>query len=448
MYEYYNYENKALIEEREKLQAEMKARAIKEKKAEKKAKRNKVLMSAVYGLVFGIVAGGAFQGISLAGDIVRSQLGINESVQTVPADEDVKNQKKAELNKTDEVAETPVIKNDVPEARKLEKSGNLGVADVAENVMPSIVSITNKSVQEVRSMFGRGIREYESESCGSGIVIGKNDDELLIVTNNHVVENAKTLTVGFVDDEVYEAITKGTDPEMDIAVIAVKLSDIKDSTMEKIAIAKIGSSDELVIGEQVVAIGNALGYGQSVTTGIVSALDREVGIDHLANELIQTDAAINPGNSGGALVNMKGQVIGINTMKMSNTLGQATVEGLGFAIPSVLVSEIVEQLITQGYVSGRPTLGFEYETVSSFYQMYYGIPSGVIVDEIDDGSNAAEAGLEKSDIIMYFENQRVRNVEDMRTMLYKFDAGDTVHLVVYRRSGQVVIEMVLEEAKK
>ena len=227
-----------------------------------------------------------------------------------------------------------------------------GVSDVAAAVMPAVVSITNKTVQEVQSLYGRYGRygfgggetyTYETESCGSGIIIGENDEELLICTNNHVVEGATEITGGFVDDEVYTAVVKGTDASNDLAVVAVKIADISDDTLSEIKIAEIGNSDELLVGEQVVAIGNALGYGQSVTTGIVSALNRTIDLDGYNAELIQTDAAINPGNSGGALLDMQGRVIGINSAKASSS----GVEGMGYAIPISYAQPILEDLMNK-----------------------------------------------------------------------------------------------------
>ena len=221
-----------------------------------------------------------------------------------------------------------------------------GVADIAENAMPTIVAITNKSVQEVQSFYRGRTFQYESESCGSGIIVGENDTELLICTNNHVVEGARELTVSFIDESSYQAQIKGTDPSNDLAVVAVNLEDIDQDTLSQIKIAKLGDSDEMRVGEQVVAIGNALGYGQSVTTGIVSAKDRTIDVQegrsiYSYEDLIQTDAAINPGNSGGALLNMNGELIGINSAKASSS----GVEGMGYAIPVSKAQPILEKLM-------------------------------------------------------------------------------------------------------
>ncbi|MDO4294198.1 MAG: trypsin-like peptidase domain-containing protein [Eubacteriales bacterium] len=326
-------------------------------------------------------------------------------------------------------------------------TGSLDVSDVASAVMPSIVSITNKSVQEVQnyfSMFGYGVpsQEVESESVGSGIIIGKNDTELLIVTNNHVVEGADTLSASFIDNSVYEANLKGTDPDNDLAVIAVPLSSIPDSTMSQIAVAKIGDSDALKVGEQVVAIGNALGYGQSVTTGIVSATDRALSRDESSQDAlsgdttavqtyIQTDAAINPGNSGGALVNMNGEVVGINSAKLAST----EVEGMGYAIPITRVSDIIEKLMNETTRSKvaedqRASLGISGISVDSSINQAYGIPSGVYVASVTEGSGAAAAGIQRGDVITQFDGKNVTDIQELKDMIEYYTAGETVSVTV------------------
>ena len=273
-------------------------------------------------LAFGVLASTAFQG--------SNYLYNKANGGTVTATD------KAELNIASAVSSSST------DAAGTDTDSSASVSAIAEAAMPSLVAITNKSVQEMQSMFGQ-TQAYESESSGSGIIIGKTDTELLMVTNNHVVSGAQDLSVGFVDESVAEAAVKGTDADQDIAVIAVKLSDLSEDTLSAIKVIEIGSSSNLEVGEQVVAIGNALGYGQSVTTGIVSALNREVTIDNTANTLIQTDAAINPGNSGGALLNMSGQLVGINSAKYSDT----SVEGMGYAIPVDDVVDIIENLMNR-----------------------------------------------------------------------------------------------------
>lgn len=450
MYEYYDYENQPLPNEKERIQAEARDRAAKELKADRKKKRNGWLKCIAYALVFGIVAGGVFQGFNLAGDIVRSKLGISRETLLGDDSKDTNtetlksSEKKAD--DTDAGEEKKVTTNrSVAAATPLSAQGNLDVSDVVENVMPSIVSITNKSVQEVRSFFGGGIHEYESVSAGSGIIIGENDEELLLVTNNHVVEGANTISVGFIDDEVYEAVVKGTDPENDLAVIAVKLSDIKDSTMDKIVIATMGDSDALKIGEQVVAIGNALGYGQSVTTGIVSALDREVEIDNLASKLIQTDAAINPGNSGGALLNMNGEVVGINSAKFASS----QIEGMGYAIPISTATPIIEDLMnrrTRELVDKKDAsyLGISGVAVSAEVSKTYNIPTGVYISEVEEGGPADKAGIAEGDVIKKFDGVTVSSINDVKEQLKYYKAGEKVKILVKRPDGSEYKDVTVE----
>lgn len=330
-----------------------------------------------------------------------------------------------------------------------------GVADIAEEVMPAVVSITNKSVQEVQSLYGRygmygfgsgRTYTYESESCGSGIIIGESDEELLICTNNHVVEDATEITVGFVDEEVYQAAVKGTDASNDLAVVAVKLEDLSDDTLDQIRIAQIGNSDDLRVGEQVVAIGNALGYGQSVTTGIVSALNRTIALDgYNTTELIQTDAAINPGNSGGALLDMNGNVIGINSAKASSS----GVEGMGYAIPISYAGPILEDLMnrkTRTEVvdeADSAYIGISGEGVSDEMAEVYGIPKGIFLTEIQEGSPAEAAGLTKGDVITKFDGSSVETMNDLRSMLAYYAAGEEVPVTIsYQKDGTYVEEKV------
>ena len=326
--------------------------------------------------------------------------------------------------------------------------GSLDVSDIAQAVMPSIVSITNKSVQEVQnyfSLFGYGYSgetiPQETESRGSGIIIGKNDTELLIVTNYHVIADADTLSVAFNDNQVYEANTKGTDPDNDLAVIAVPLESISADTMSQIAVASIGDSDSLKVGEQVVAIGNALGYGQSVTTGIVSATNRTLNSNrNTANTsedsadqpaYIQTDAAINPGNSGGALVNMKGEVIGINSAKLAST----EVEGMGYAIPVSRVSDIIEKLMNETTRSKvaedqKSSIGITGITVTESVNSVYGIPSGVYIAGVTEGSGAEKAGLRKGDVITKFDGKNITQIQELTELLQYYPAGETVELTI------------------
>lgn len=302
------------------------------------------------------------------------------------------------------------------------------ISTIVENAMPSIVSITNMSVQKVQSFFG-SYQEVPSESAGSGIIIGQNDSELLVVTNNHVVENSETLTVTFCNDESVEAAVKGTDSARDLAVVAVPLDSIPDDTMNQIKTAVIGDSDSLKVGEPAIAIGNALGYGQSVTTGIISAKERT--IDGYDGDYIQTDAAINPGNSGGALLNINGELIGINSAKISDS----TVEGMGFAIPISDVSDIIENLMNketrtkvdedeQGYLRIK---GYDVnETGAQMYNM----PTGVYIAEVTEGGAAEKAGLSKGTIITAFDGSSVSSMDSLKGQMAYYKAGETVTITV------------------
>ena len=328
-----------------------------------------------------------------------------------------------------------------------------GVAGVAAKVMPAVVSITNKSVTEVQDMFGmydmfgwpygygddsgRGnSRTYESVSAGSGIIIGQSDTELLICTNYHVVEDATELSVGFVDDEVAPAVVKGEDSSNDLAVVAVSLDDIKDETLDQISVAEIGNSDKLVIGQQVVAIGNALGYGQSVTTGIVSALNRTIDLDGYNAALIQTDAAINPGNSGGALLDMDGHVIGINSAKAASN----GVEGMGYAIPISYAEPILEDLMNRKTRTEKVAeedssyMGIYGQDVSSEMNRLYRIPQGIYITDVEEGSPAAEAGLKKGDVIVKFDGSSVTSMQLLKNMLSYYAAGEEVTITISQQA--------------
>lgn len=302
------------------------------------------------------------------------------------------------------------------------------VSDIVENTLPSIVSITNMSVQEVQNFFG-GISQQESESAGSGIIISQNDSELLVVTNNHVVEGSDTLTVTFNDGNSVEAQIKGTDSARDLAVVAVPLDKISDDTMNAIKVATLGDSDSLKVGEPAIAIGNALGYGQSVTTGIVSATGRT--IDGFDGEYIQTDAAINPGNSGGALLNANGEVIGINSAKINSS----AVEGMGFAIRISDASDVIQNLMnkeTRSKVSDeeRGYLGIKGYDVSEEGAQMYNMPTGVYVKEVMSGGGAEKAGLTKGSIITGFEGSSISGMSSLQEQLQYYKAGEEVTLTV------------------
>lgn len=356
------------------------------------------------GLAFGLVAGTTFQAASFA---TAKILGIHQSARSAKT--------------AKPVANTTLTSS---------KGGavNSNIADIAGKMMPSVVSITNMSVQQVRDFFG-GVREQKSTAVGSGIIVGQNDKELLIVTNNHVIEGSENLTVSFIDEESVEANVKGADASRDLAVVAVDLSKIKDSTMKKIAVATMGDSSKLQVGETAIAIGNALGYGQSVTTGIVSALNRQLeGFD---GKLIQTDAAINPGNSGGALINTKGEVIGINTVKVASN----QVEGMGYAIPISDVKDIINNLMNQKTkarvaASERGYLGIQGMDVNEESAKMYNIPVGVYVSEVIEGSGAQKAGIEKGMIVTALEGSAVSDMKTLKEQLQYYKVGDTVKITV------------------
>ena len=347
--------------------------------------------------------------------------------------------------------------------------GNLDVSEIASEALPSIVSITTKSVQEVQNYFGMyGMygyapqqQEQEVEGSGSGIIVGKNDDELLIATNYHVVEGADTLSVAFTDGNAVEASVKGFDEERDLAVVSVSLDDVEDDTMDAISIANIGSSDDLKVGEQVVAIGNALGYGQSVTTGIVSAKNRRMdsdnntvtdGSDDSSDgvNLIQTDAAINPGNSGGALLNMEGEVVGINSAKLAST----EVEGMGYAIAISDVTDILQNLMNETSRdklddSEHGVLGIKGSSVSSEAVQMYGIPAGVFVKEVTEGGAADKAGLKANSVITEFNGKTVSSSNQLIEYLSYYEPDEEVELTVQVPHGtsykEETVKVTLDE---
>lgn len=404
----------------------------KNKKAAKLAKKiGAIALSAV---LFGGVAGGTFQAVNhFAGSTTATAT-------TTTAQQTTSNSSLLKAAATSSSSTS---------------TGTMDVSTIAKNAMPSIVSITNQSVQEVQnyfSMFGYGAQTPQTEkttSCGSGIIIGKNDTELLIVTNNHVVEDADTLSVSFVNNQVCKANIKGTDADNDLAVIAVPLSEIPDDTMSSIAVATMGDSDSVEVGEQVVAIGNALGYGQSVTTGIISAANRVIDSDSSSDgssdgttadtsstdttgkTYLQTDAAINPGNSGGALLNMNGEVIGINSAKLAST----EVEGMGYAIPVSRVSDIIENLMneqtrTKVAAEDQGTIGIKCLDVSSQIQQAYNMPAGVYISEVTSGSAAENAGLKSGYVLTSFDGHSITSTSELKSLLQYYSAGETVEVEV------------------
>ena len=421
----------------------------------------KAATAVALAVIFGLVAGAVFQGVNIAADKYRDN---NSSSTQIGKTETVTGTEES----TDGSSTESSVKSIVAE------SGT--VAGVAQATMSSIVAITSVSVQEIPSFFGYGTRQYQSAGSGSGIIVGENDSELLIATNNHVVSGATTLTVCFAGGDVVgaeeetqamasgDSITdssdssvdvnnavsakiKGTDEENDLAVIAVEKSDIPEETMNEIKIAQMGSSDDLVVGEQVVAIGNALGYGQSVTSGWVSALNRTISTeDGDTSGLIQTDAAINPGNSGGALLNMKGEVIGINAAKYADS----QLEGMGYAIPISKAEPILEELMnreTRDKIEDTSKVGYmgikAADLTTEAIQMY-NMPAGAFLTEVTPGGAADKAGIKKGDIVVKLDGQKVSGKNDLVDKLQYYESGETVEVVIARANNGEYKEETVE----
>lgn len=402
-------------------------------------------------VIFGLVAAVVFQAANFAADRF-----LNTDKSSV------------QIKTTDSVDLQETASDDSTADKVLSDSENGTVAVVAQASMPSVVAITTVSVQEIPSFFGYSSHQYKSASTGSGIIVGDNDDELLIATNNHVVDGATTLSVCFIGDDVANAETetvnagdngdlnvedavsakiKGTDADNDLAVVAVKKSDIPEDTLNQIKIAQIGSSDDLAVGQQVVAIGNALGYGQSVTSGWISALNRTISTDDGTNStgLIQTDAAINPGNSGGALLNMKGELIGINSAKYADS----AVEGMGYAIPISKAKPILEELMnreTREKVdsSKKGYLGVSLANLTTEAIEMYNMPTGAFVRSVEDDSPAQEAGICKGDIIVKFDGQKVSDGDDLLDKLQYYKSGEKIEAVIARATNGEYEENTIE----
>ena len=406
------------------------------KKAEKKNQKKKMMKKGLSISLCAVLAGGLAAG-SYHGFNYLNNWNTASNVQA------------AESGDTLTLLKAKKSSSDDSDKKDAASAGSMDVSAIVEQAMPSVVSISTKSVQEVQdyygifSQYGYAPQEREVEGSGSGIIIGKNDTELLIATNYHVVEGADTLSVGFVDNNAYEAKVKGYDKANDLAVVSVSLDDISDDTMDAISVATIGSSDDLKVGEQVIAIGNALGYGQSVTTGIVSAKNRRANSDYSQQtvqsddednqsgiNLIQTDAAINPGNSGGALLNMKGEVVGINSAKLAST----EVEGIGYAIAISDVTDDIESLMnakTRDKVEGsHGVLGISGRTVSDEASQYYGIPEGVYVAEVTEDGAADAAGIKEQNIITKFDGKTVTSIEDLVDMLQYYEPEEQVEVTI------------------
>ena len=355
--------------------------------------------------VFGLVAGACFVGVSVAKD------------KLYPSTAD----------RIETTSGTTSAKSETSSSGSSSSSSN--VASVVNEVMPSVVSITST----IQSSNYYGFGTQESEGAGSGFIVAKTKDNLMIATNNHVVSDATSLTVGFADDTTAKATVVGTDSSADLAVISVKIKDIKDSTASKIKVATLGSSDDLKVGEEVVAIGNALGYGQSVTTGVVSAKNREVSLTDGTMNLLQTDAAINPGNSGGVLINMDGQVVGINNAKLEDT----SVEGMGYAIPITTAKTILTDLMNASSVSTKDAafLGVVGRDINESYSSALGIPSGIYVSQVVSGSPAEKAGISAGDVITKFEGNNVSTMSGLKEKL-ALKKSNTKVKITFKRANQ------------
>ena len=400
----------------------------------------KVLKLAGSGAVFGLAAGLVFWGVSSATVFNHT----SDSASQIPS---TSLEQQTDTTVSSAVESDTAAQTDSTDSAAVANSAAAAsaVTQIAKECKPSVVAITTTSIEEVQSFFGT--QSYQAQGAGSGIIVAQNDDELLIATNNHVVSGAQTLSVCFNDnkDEVYEGVIKGTDANNDLAVVAVKLSDLSDETKNSIKVASLGDSDTLEVGEQIVAIGNALGYGQSVTTGIVSALDREVTIDNTTSSLIQVDAAINPGNSGGALFDMNGNLVGINSAKYASE----EVEGMGYAIPITKAKDILDDLMsrqtrTKVEESKRGYLGISCLDVSADASQMYNLPSGVYVKEVGKGGVAEAAGIKAGDIITKFDGLNVTSKETLVSTLENYAAGETVDVVIERASEDGYKEMTLQ----
>ena len=375
-------------------------------------------MTLAMAACFGLVAGGVFIGTAAVGTKVIGTATEQKQEVTIPTT----------------TTTTAADSSDTSDTVKA--TGEMSVKDVASSAMPSLVAISTTTVEEVETFFGTTSQEVPAS--GTGVIVGQNDDELLIATNNHVVSGATSLSVSFIDDETVEGQIKGTDADNDLAVVAVKLSDIKDETKSQIKIAVMGNSDDLEVGDQVVAIGNALGTGQSLTSGYISAKDRTIssqdestGETITSEGLIQTDAAINPGNSGGALLNMNGEVIGINSAKLAST----EVEGMGYAIPVSRVSDIIENLMneqtrTKVAAEDQGTIGIKCLDVSSQIQQAYNMPAGIYISEVTSGSAAENAGLKSGYVLTSFDGHSITSTSELKSLLQYYSAGETVEVEV------------------
>lgn len=388
------------------------------KKREKKSFGTTVMKCIAIALIFGLVSGGVFSG-------VVQITGANTKVKTVYYGN--KESKGVESTST---STTKLVTD---------------VSGIVSEVMPSIVAITNTSEKEINGFFGQS--QSQERSSGSGIIIGQDDEQLLIVTNNHVVKDADSLTVSFIDNKTAKATVKGTSPSSDLAIVSVDISSLSSDTLNSIKVAVMGNSTSLKVGEPTIAIGNALGYGQSVTTGVVSAVNRKITVEDVTCTVIQTDAAINPGNSGGALLNTKGEVIGINSSKYAD----AEVEGIGFAIPISDAQPIIDKLITKKSVDEKDQayLGIYGVDVSDEVSAVYKMPVGVYVTQAVSGLAAQEAGIRAGDVITKFNDETIKTMEELQEQLQYCKAGDKISIVVQRsENGQYKSETIKVKLSK
>jgi serine protease Do len=393
-----------------------------EKKPRKKGFGVTMAKCVALALVFGLVGGTVSYGTGFAVKKITGESSQTAAVQATGTDNNVK-------VTTTSSTKTTVVSD---------------VSGVVDDVMPSIVSITNTTVQQYNTFWGT--LSQETPSAGSGIIVAQDDENLYIATNNHVVADSTDLTVCFVDDTTVAAEIKGTDASYDLAVVSVNISDIPADTLSAIKVATLGDSDSLKVGEPAIAIGNAMGYGQSVTTGVISALDREVSVEDndgnvVTNNLVQTDAAINPGNSGGALLNINGEVIGINSVKYSDT----DVEGMGFAIPISTAEPIINDLITREVVSESDSayLGIQGVDVTDEVASSYNMPKGIYVNQVVSGSAAEQAGIQKGDIITSFDGREVDTMENLADRMQYYAAGTTVEITLQSADNGTYVERTI-----
>lgn len=413
-------------------------------KKEQRAKSHfmrKALACAGFGLFFGMCTGlgfyGVYQGTGMAKQIKEGTANYDTRVTNAVST----------TNVTSDGENTKTLSDDSQKAKLNISYSNVDsdISQVVDRVMPAMVSIVNHTTT-YENFFGQRYAA-EAEASGSGIIVAENDEELLIVTNHHVAANANALDITFIDGSTAEAKPKGSDADMDLAVLAVLKSDLSDETMSKIVIASLGDSDSLKLGEPVIAIGNALGYGQSVTNGIVSALNRELEMDDgTSGKFIQTNAAINPGNSGGALLNMNGEVIGIN----SNKIGGTAIEGMGYAIPINSASPIIDELMQRKTLRNevkeedRGYFGLNLQNINAEYASAYNIPVGAVVMSVEEDGPAASAGIKERDIITKVEGSRISQLEELQEILKYYSAGDEVEVVVMRQNEDEFKEVTLK----